>query len=316
MSTTVSAPAKIILLGEHAVVYGVPAIALPVLNLRACATYRPSLQPLSITARDLGLRLTFGTPAHQQDASPLALLMQQTADRLDLKCPTGDITLSSDIPISSGLGSSAAVAAATARAIAALHQRKLPADVLNAIVYESERLQHGSPSGIDNTVVVYEKPILFRRDEPPQPLCARGEFTMLIANSGQPASTRLAVSHVSRLHQEDPAAIERVFAQIEVLVNEAKDCLQLGLPERLGDLMSRNHRLLQRLEVSSPRLDRLVDAALESGAHGAKLSGGGMGGNMVALVAESHNEATKRALLKNGAQAVRDFVLMDDRACP
>ena len=124
MQLAASAPAKVILLGEHAVVYGFPAMAVPVSNLRATASVARSSERLSVTASDLGQRIVYGESSIHDSLEPLASIMYETVDFLELEAPTGKVFVASEIPISSGLGSSAAVSAATARGIATLFEEK------------------------------------------------------------------------------------------------------------------------------------------------------------------------------------------------
>ena len=308
MSFLATAPAKVILFGEHAVVYGIPAIAAPVDSLRACARIKHSHQPLSISGVDLGNTIVYSA-ADLDDTRPLALLMRQVVKCLDLRNPAGEVFLESSIPVSSGLGSSAAISAVVTRAIAALHDCRLSLDDLNQLVYETETIFHGTPSGIDNTVVVYEKPVYFVKGRRLETLDPIGEFNFLVADSGCPASTREAVDHVRSLYHRDKHNTEQILEDIRQIVDTARSCLQRGRLQRLGSLMIQNHRFLQRLGVSSAALDKLVDTALVAGAFGAKLSGGGMGGNMIALVDQSQLEYVKQALLGAGAAEIRHFTL-------
>lgn len=299
-----SAAGKIILLGEHAAVYGLPAIAVPVATLRAYAAITASSSPLTISSADLD-NLTFddGQP------NPLEKMRSLTLDYLQVSAVGGEIMIRSDIPIARGLGSGAAVSAALGRAIAWLHGRVIPDDVLNRLVFEVERIHHGAPSGIDNTVVVYERPIYFVKGQAMDRLEIRRPLHILIADSGRASLTREAVAKVSRLYQRYPASTWDILAAIGAIVERARACLQAGDNRRLGELMTENHRQLQRLQVSSARLDRLVGAALSAGALGAKLSGGGLGGNMIALVDESKGPAAREALIRCGAVDVVETVV-------
>ena len=313
MSYVATAPAKIILVGEHAVVYGIPAIAVPVNSMRACARIRRTRGSLAITAADIGRKVVYGEQAADEATRQLTLLLKHVVDRLDLSDPKGEIIVTSSIPIASGLGSSAAVSTAVARAIAYLHDRQLSLDKLNDIVFETETIYHGTPSGIDNTVVVYQSPIYFIKNRSIEKLKSRDEFHFLIADSGRPASTRDAVDHVRTLYHGDRHATVKIFEDICRIVDSAKSCLQNGHASCLGRLMVQNHRLLQQLQVSSARMDTLVEAALAAGALGAKMSGGGMGGNMIALVNSANHNDVKLALINAGAVEVRRFVLRQEQ---
>lgn len=315
MSLVATAPAKIILVGEHAVVYGIPAIAVPVNSLRACARVRHTQLALTLKANDIGRTIVYGEQNADKATCPLAPLLRFVVERLDLADPRGEIVVSSSIPVSSGLGSSAAVSSVIVRAIAFLHDRHLTIDELNRIILETESIYHGTPSGVDNAVVVHQSPIYFVKDRPIEKLNPQGEFHFLIADSGRPASTRNAVAHVRTLYHSDRHITESTFEDIRRIVNSAQACLYNGHVNRLGQLMNQNHLLLRRLQVSSDKLNALVEAARSAGALGAKLSGGGMGGNMIALVNGANQDDVKLALIKAGAVEVRHFILRREQDC-
>ncbi len=330
MSTiTASAPAKLILCGEHAVVYGRPAIALPLVGIRARAEIAPG-QPgsgISILARDLRRRWRVADdPGH-----PLSELITSTLAHYGAPGSTPDlrITIKSTIPIASGMGSGAAVATALVRALAVYLDRDLPPEAISALVYASEQRFHGTPSGIDNTVIAYEQPIWFiRQSSLPavssqlqeasnneqrttdneqrtiEPITIAAPFTLLIGDTGVRSATREPVGHVRQRWQADPARYEALFDQIGRLVTKARSLLAQGDLASLGPLLSQNHILLQQAGVSAPELDALVAAAQQAGVLGAKLSGAGWGGVILALVAPEHQNAVAHALRQAGAKRV------------
>lgn len=299
-----SAPAKVILLGEHAVVYGQPAIAVPISSLRAIASVGPNTsagQGLSIAAADRDE--IWQVEADSAD-NPLVLAAWLVLQTLNTAPPDITITAHSQIPAASGLGSGAAVSAALARALSMALNQPLDNETLNRIVYEVEKIHHGTPSGIDNTVIVYEQPVYFMRGQPIQRLNIGRPFTLLIASTGTSALTRIAVEDVQILYESRSQRIQPILDTIGRLVVEARRVIEAGQIPQLGPLMSQNHTLLQQLTVSSPELDLLVTAAVNAGALGAKLSGGGRGGNMIALVTPETSESVERALLDAGATRV------------
>lgn len=302
-----SAPAKIILVGEHAVVYGEPAIAVPVQGLSVVAQAQPSTKPgLYIEALNTGECLTY---TGDDDNSPLLHMAHIVLQALNVSVPDIRITLQSSIPIASGLGSGAAVSTALGRVLALAVGSALAKPELNQLVYAVEGWHHGTPSGIDNTVIVYEQPVYFVRDESIQFIRVGRPFTLLIADTGQQALTRVAVSDVRRLYEDQPAVIKPVITAIGALGQRARTLIEAGNIEALGQIMSENHVLLQKLTVSSTRLDQLVMAAMQAGALGAKLSGGGRGGNMIALVTPETREAVRAALSDAGAAAVYETIV-------
>ncbi|HET89375.1 MAG TPA: mevalonate kinase [Chloroflexi bacterium] len=281
-----SAPGKVILFGEHAVVYGRPAIAAPVTQVQASAAVTPAApgSGLLIAAPDLGRQVTLST-APPDD--PLAAATRLTLAHLSAPEPDGILTIHSTIPIASGLGSGAAVSTALVRALGSLLGRKLPADSVSEIVFEVEKIHHGTPSGIDNTVIAFEQPIYFVRERPVQRLRVAAPFTLVIADTGIRSPTKKIVAHVRRAWKREPAHYDALFDQIGDVTDEARRAIEAGQTSALGPLMDENHELLIEMGVSSPILDELVEAARFAGALGAKLSGAGQGGAVIALVEET-----------------------------
>jgi len=300
---TVTAPGKIILFGEHAVVYGRPAIAVPVSQVRARAVVsaNPHGAPGDIYIQapevDLEARLA-DLPAE----NPIALAISGVLVELGVaRSPACTLRVTSTIPVAAGLGSGAAVSVAIIRAFSAFLGKALPDERVSALTYEVEKLHHGMPSGIDNTVVTYALPVYFKRGEPIQILRSPVRFTMVIGDTGISSPTALAVSDVHRAWQENPASYEGLFDVVGQLSQAARRAIQSGQPDELGSLMDKNHACLQQMGVSSPELDHLVETARLAGAQGAKLSGAGRGGNMIALVKENIAPAIAQALLQAGA---------------
>jgi mevalonate kinase len=298
-----SAPGKVILFGEHAAVYGRPAVAVPVTQVRAEAEVVPSTRPgIWIDAADVGLSAELASLPSEQ---PIATLIHNLlfAWKID-PFPQLSIRISSTIPVASGLGSGAAVSVALIRALAAELKHPLTDEQVSAYAYEIERLHHGTPSGIDNTTVAYARPVYFIRNRPDEVLHVPEPFTIVIGHTGIPAPTRDSVAAVRQLWQSDPPTVDAVFDAIAAVAGMAREAIESGMWRHLGPLMNENHTLLQRLTVSSPELDCLVDAARRAGALGAKLSGGGRGGNMIALAPASGPHTVADAIDSAGAARV------------
>lgn len=314
-----SAPGKIILFGEHAVVYGRPALAVPVMQVQASATVEKTgefagenwADSVLIAAPDIGLCSPLSHLQSEQTPHPLAAVLQIVLQRLGINRPPAfRVTIRSTIPVASGLGSGAAVSVAIIRALAGLFEHPLSDEQVNQIAYEVEKLHHGTPSGIDNTVITYARPVYFVRGEPIQTFDVARPFTLLIADTGIPAPTRESVADVRKLWQADKSRWEAVFDRVGEIVQKARKAIESGKTANLGPLMDANHALLQEMTVSSPQLDRLVEAAKTSGADGAKLSGGGRGGNMLALVQSERAESVASGLKAAGA---KNTILTDIR---
>jgi mevalonate kinase len=299
--TTSSAPGKIILFGEHAVVYGRPALAVPVTEVQAEVNVSDSARSgIWIDAPGVELHAELNTlPSDHPIASVIHNLFFL---RRVSPFPTLEIKITSTIPVASGLGSGAAVSVALTRALASHLGHPLTDEEVNAFAYEIEKLHHGTPSGIDNTVVTYARPVYFVRGRPVETFHVGRPFTIVIADTGIPAPTRESVRDVRTLWETDKTTWEPVFDRIGEIAQTARLHIERGAWEELGALMNGNHALLQALAVSSPELDRLVEAARSAGAPGAKLSGGGRGGNMIALAEPERSESVAQALKEAGAK--------------
>jgi mevalonate kinase len=301
-----SAPGKVILFGEHAVVHGIPAIAAPVSSVRATCTIDPQPPYTGITLSAPSLPVGFRPIDFAQPADAFSQTLRLAFRALRTAFTDARLTLTSDIPIASGMGSGAAIAAAMMRAISAYLNTTLPPDRLNALIYEVEKLHHGTPSGIDNTVIVYERVIGFQRQHPVIYLPVARPFMLLIGDTGHAASTREAVAGVHALRAHSPEQVTACFDEIREISLQARRLIAHpdGSLYALGELMNRNHSLLQALTVSSPALDMLTQVARDAGAFGAKLSGGGRGGIMIALVDAARQDRVRQALVHAGAVRV------------
>lgn len=310
--TTTSAPGKIILFGEHAVVYGRPALAVPVIQVHADVEVTASDRPgIWINAPDIALRSDLSSlPSDHPIASVIHNFLFLSRFPHPNPSPVGrgargegiEINITSTIPVASGLGSGAAVTVALVRTLSSHLNHPMTDEQVNAFAYEIEKLHHGTPSGIDNTVVTYAKPVYFVKGQPIETFTVREPFTIVIGDTGISAPTRESVGDVRKLWEADRRKWEAVFDNIGEIVKQAREKIESGEWKVLGELMNRNHALLQGMTVSSPELDRLVSAARKAGALGAKLSGGGRGGNMIALVEAGQAEAVAESLMDAGAR--------------
>lgn len=295
-----TAPGKIILFGEHAVVYGQPALAIPVTQVEAeVRVDRMFGSGIRINAPNI--QLTSKLDAIES-TNPLAATVINTLAALrDTSLSGVSISIRSNIPIASGLGSGTAVSVAIVRALARHLKKELTDEQVSNLAFETEKLYHGTPSGIDNTVVTYAKPVYFIKDQPIQILQVKHPFMIVVADTGVRSATKDAVRHVRIQQHKYPERHEVLFAAIGSIAATAHQLIEGGMPESLGPLMDENHALLRNIGVSSPELDNLVGAAREAGALGAKMSGGGRGGNMIALAQVSKAGAIAKALKDAGA---------------
>jgi mevalonate kinase len=295
-----TAPAKLILCGEHAVVYGQPAIAVPLPDLRATATVQAGAPHtgLTLAVPDLSPELIHD-PQH-----PLLALIHATLHTLAAPAaPDLLLTVRSSIPIASGMGSGAAVATALVRAVAQWYGVAITDATVSDLVYQSEQRLHGTPSGIDNAVIAYAQPIWFVRQSPApliEPIQIGAPLHLVIGDTGIRSETRLPVGAVRQAWQAQPAHYTALFAAVGDIVHEIRTILARPQPDLslLGALLTANQHLLAQIGVSSPALERLISAARAAGALGAKLSGAGWGGIMLALATDSAHAAYLATMLR------------------
>ncbi|MCB9134781.1 MAG: mevalonate kinase [Anaerolineales bacterium] len=305
-STSATAPGKIILFGEHAVVYGQPALAVPVTHVRVEATIEPARdhEPSRILAPGVGLEA-------RVDDLPLSHTLSVALRGVLSACgsaepPRFQLTIQSTIPVAGGMGSGAAVSVAVIRAFSMFLGYSLSDEQVNTLAYEVEKGYHGTPSGIDNTVITYARPVYFVRGQPIETFTVPTPFTLVIADTGISSPTAITVGDVRKSWEAKTDRFNKLFAQVGNIVRQARQEIESGNPDQLGPLMDENHALLKEMDVSSVELDRLVETARGAGALGAKLSGGGRGGNMIALVKREGAAHVAEAL--EAAGAVRTLV--------
>ncbi len=289
---------KTILFGEHFVVYGIPAIAGSV-SSKTTVTTKPRKTP--------GVKIkTKGKTEHNLEflTKVAATLAKQLGmvDGLELEVRT-------ELPIGAGMGSSAAFSVATTRALAQATGRNLGNDDVSRIAYEGEKIAHGTPSGIDNTVATYGGLVWFKKNLEGGPnaierLKAKKPLEMVVGTCPRKGTTKELVEAVRARKEKDPKKFERIFAEAAQIVETAKPALLEGSEEKIGLLMNQNHALLQEIGVSTKALDAMCKAALKAGALGAKLTGAGGGGSVIALCPGKQAEVAK-AIEKLGWPTVK-----------
>jgi hydroxymethylglutaryl-CoA reductase len=287
---------KIILLGEHSVVYGYHAIAAPIgLSVRADVTRGWSTSEPVIADRDVDG--TVREPLREDLSHRVADLIME---RLGVPAAGLRVDVFSDLPRASGLGASAAFAVAVIRAVAASFDVRLSDAAVSELAFECEQIVHGTPSGIDNTVATFGRPILFRKPDSGGPefseIITPHPIPIIIGLSGVNSLTSNTVGLVRSAWQRNPKLYDPIFTQIDGLVLAGVDALRRGDIVQLGELMNINQGLLNALQVSSPEIEELVAIARRSGALGAKLTGGGGGGAMIAVAEPGGTEPIIAAL--------------------
>ena len=280
-----TAPGKIILFGEHAVVYGKPAIAIPVSGMRATAWSEPSKNGITINAMDLNKKFKLNTYNNQ-----FSILAQSILAVHNKNEPNLTINLTSKLPQGSGMGSSAATSTAVCRALSSHFGINLAENEISELVFEAEKIVHGTPSGIDNTVVAYEMPVYFIKGRKPKTFVPGKPFQLVIGDTGIEASTKETVANVRKVWEKEPALMEGYFDEIEKVTQNGKVAIEEGNAKLVGELMNENHELLNLIGVGHETLEELIEITHEKGALGAKMTGGGGGGNIVALAEDKENQ--------------------------
>jgi len=298
---------KAILFGEHFVVHGVPGIV-SAIDLTAYAEVKKTGEGITIKDERRGAKGYSEKKRTQQKESIERMLK---AMGIDLENAFLEIRVGGDLPSFSGIGASAASSVAIARAIAEELGMILSDDTINGVAYEAEKAYAGTPSGIDNTAATYGGLIWFRRNLSGGPntierLSIRQPVEIVIGNTGVVADTKEMVAGVGERKRENPEKYDPLFNQAESLAFEARKALEDFDLRKVGKLMNENHGLLQEIEVSCKELDYLINLALEQGAFGAKLTGGGGGGCMVALTpGKEQQEAVATAMEKEGFKILK-----------
>lgn len=309
--------AKVILFGEHSVVYGHPAVALPLKNLKMRATVtgckssknnENGANNADVTNNaDSRITLTCLDFTGPLCEIPQRLYSVRTAIKAALEFAEWDgqalhITTKADFPPERGLGSSAAAAGAVIRAILDYYNIKAKEKQIFELTQTAERIAHGHPSGLDATATAASWPVRFQHGK-----FSRMDINMrawiILADSGHKGMTRVTVEALRKYLKSQPETVSKLLEELGRLAAEAEYDLANGRAKNMGERMTRVHKILAELGVSTPQLDSLVRTACEHGALGAKLTGGGGGGCVIAL-AESAEDARKvsAALREAGAQ--------------
>lgn len=293
---------KLILAGEHAVVYGHPAIAAPLPALSALAWVVPGEDQVILCSEGYPQTATLDT--RDGPLAPLAEAARDALARMQLDpvaLPPLRFQIASSIPAGAGLGSSAAVTVALVRALYRFFGIPLDPTILQEIATQAECMAHGSSSGIDPAAVSATEPIRFQKGEKPRPIPLCAPLDLVVADSGERAETGRMVEGIRQKVESDPGARATLDA-LGSIAPRMEQALLAGDLKGVGALMNEAHAGLAALELSTPKLDALVQAAREAGAFGAKLSGSGGGGVVVALTTLENVHAVAERMQAAGAQ--------------
>lgn len=303
------AQSKLILVGEHAVVHGQPAIALPfpLIGVESVVEKREGKVYLD--------SLLYQGPMEQAPKS-LAGIVQTVKQTLKLlQIPYKDllIRIRSSIPPGKGLGSSASVAIAIVKSLFKYSNEQYTKEILLQLANISETFAHGAPSGIDPLTITSDSPIWYRKNEPIEYIYPKGSFHFVIADSGQMADTKTAVENVTRRMKETPQKIYAKMERIGEITYQARKALEKSSKQLLGYLLNEAQKELEAIGVSDASLNRLITFAREQGALGAKLTGGGNGGCIIALAKDyNHSILLSEKLKQFGAHNVWAYELNEN----
>lgn len=296
---------KVILFNEHFVVYGVPSIVSAIDR-----TTTATVEPFEGTGwiindwREATPRYKEEKLEHQKDSTERIF---KAAGIDPVKNPI-KITLGGDLVGASGIGASAASCTAIARALFDEFNLGLSDDRINELAYEGEKGYHGTPSGIDNTAATFGGLIWFMRGTPNviERMKLERPVEIVMGNTGLVANTKAAVAGVRERKEKYSEKYGKIFKKAEGLAHEAREALENHDLKAVGRLMDENHKQLQEIEVSCKELDFLVTLVREQGALGAKMTGGGLGGNMVALTpGKDLQEKVAKDMEKEGFEVLR-----------
>ncbi len=315
---------KVILFNEHFVVYGIPAIASSI-DSKIKATVERANEALLEGFRGSGflvgdgwaledVRLNALNRSTDDFLEPGPVLRIFDAANFDPTEKNIKITIEGELETTGGIGSSAAFCVSITRALNQEFDLGLKAQDINEIAYEAEKAYAGTPSGIDNTVSTFGGMIYFAKnlqggDNTVERLSVREPMPMVMGNTGIRGRTKTAVAGVRRRKERNEERYSRIFLRAEELIESAVKSLRDHDLDAVGDLMYANHGLLQEIGVSHPKLDHLVEIARREGAKGAKMTGGGLGGHMIALTPEPEvRDRVVGAMRKSGYEAIPTLI--------
>ena len=294
---------KVIILGEHAVVYGRHAIGCPLpITVRAKVEDRDEGIELLIPRWGVEIQLDRAPEQRRSFEKAAGTILEE----LDLADRGMLIEIFPDVPRGMGLGGSAALAVAVVRALDRHFKLDLSDEEVNRLAFLSEQIAHGTPSGLDNTLATYGMPLLFRKGTPPlvESLQIPEPLPVVIALSRSQGLTARTVQNVRDARERQPALYDKIFDDIDSLVRQGVTALNEGDLNALGELMNVCQGLLNALQVSTPELEQIINIARNAGALGAKLTGGGGGGAVLALCDPDTQEQVQAALEAQGYDAM------------
>lgn len=298
---------KVILFGEHFVVYGLPAIASGI-NKFVKTKVERNEKGIMFDDRNFHSVVSF----EKQRDHILSRTFEKVFEYFGVK--DAKIIISGDVVPMAGMGYSAALAVAVIRALNEFTGKGISNEDVNNLAYECEKVSHGTPSGIDNTCATYGKVVWFEKDmeggeNTIEPIQMKGSLLLVMGNTGKKGNTKELVAGVREKKEKKPGKYGEIFSKAEELVKRARESINSHNVNELGKLMNENHSLLQEIGVNSPELDKLCEVAKGNGALGAKLTGAGGGGFMIALTEnEEIQEKVAKAIESAGFMVIKSKI--------
>lgn len=305
--------------GEHFVVMGKPAIAMAVGLYSKVKVSKRNDAKIQISSNRLNASGSFqsghyvpetGGPEAGKALEPFQMIALHLSDKVGQKNQGLDIEIDSAIPLAAGLGSSASVSVSLIAALCELLEINRSREEIRELAFIPERMVHGKPSGIDQTTATYGGVISFSKDKGFETVEARSDIPIVIGNTGIARSTGEQVMKVRSISQERPDEFNKLANRAGEISAQARLAIENGELQRLGELMNDNHELLKWLNLSNNKLEELILSARSNGALGAKLTGAGGGGCMIALAEHGTERKIAEAIARLGGQS---FTVSTDR---
>ncbi len=313
MHVEASAPGKMILFGEHSVVYGKPAVVLAIDRRAKVNAEKRNDKKIFIDADNLGFSGYFEGDTYYPVRGKawrgrnLAALNIAARKAMDYIGADGGVNLKvrSMIPIAVGLGSSAAICVATVSAVERLFDAGLKLEEISKLAFEGETIIHGKPSGVDNNVSTYGGIMSYDKENGIKRHKLEHDIPFIIGNTKKKRSTKKMVENVAALKERNPVEMGKIFDSMGLIAESGLDAMQKGDIYRVGDLMDLNHGFLSAIGVSTMKLEILCHTSRNNGALGAKLTGAGGGGCMIALSEDAYIPDIERAIRRRKSESYR-----------
>lgn len=294
---------KIILSGEHSVVYGKPAIALPVFGSKSSVKIFDNSEKSGFIIKAPQLEKTFYLNEKKDIYNPIELTVINFLNNNEISLKQNIIIeIFSEIPIASGMGSGASISSALIKVLARFFNIPLSKKELYTQVFEIEKIYHGNPSGVDPTVIIYKKPLYFIKGKTPEFITKKTEpnYCLAIIDSKIRSSTIEVVNLVKQKREANTLKYDRLFDEIEMITEKIKSAFCNSDIVNFGLLMNENQIKLKEIGVSNDNLDSIITLSKKFGSLGSKISGAGLGGVLISLIEKEKIDFFRNSFIING----------------